>query len=265
MEHIATASPAGRALDLPGDDRRGVRRRVGRRGGRVPDVAGSRARDPGAHPDDARVRGRGGDRVEGREEPRHGPPRDRELHGQPAAPDRLRLADDLRGRGPLLAPAPRQAARRDRPRRRPRGRGPRPAAAAGATSSWSGRRGASRSSTRSFLVATYVAYLVVLLRLPPRPETIEEDEEVPAVSRWALSFTGWKRWAAVGGLFVVGGAIIFVVAEPFLALDAGAGREPRHLAVRLHPVGRAVRLGVPREDLRLRLGAADHARARSRC
>jgi len=68
-----------------------------------------------------------------------------------------------------------------------------------------------------FLIGTYVAYLVVLLRMPPRAETTEEDDEVPAVSRWALSFTGWKRWAAVIGLFVAGGAIIFVVAEPFLA------------------------------------------------
>ena len=68
-----------------------------------------------------------------------------------------------------------------------------------------------------FLIGTYVAYLVVLLRMPPRAETTEEDDEVPAVSRWALSFTGWKRWAAVLGLFVAGGAIIFVVAEPFLA------------------------------------------------
>ncbi|HEY4231742.1 MAG TPA: hypothetical protein VGO79_16370 [Thermoanaerobaculia bacterium] len=66
------------------------------------------------------------------------------------------------------------------------------------------------------LAATYVAYLVVLLRLPPRPETVEEDEEIPAVSRWALSFRGGRRWAAVIGLFVVGGAIIIIVAEPFL-------------------------------------------------
>jgi cation:H+ antiporter len=66
------------------------------------------------------------------------------------------------------------------------------------------------------LTATYVAYLGVLLRLPPRQEMIEEDEEVPAVSRWALSFRGVKRWLAVGGLFVVGGAIIYFVAEPFL-------------------------------------------------
>ena len=66
------------------------------------------------------------------------------------------------------------------------------------------------------LTATYVAYLVVLLRMPPRAETEEEQEEIPAVSRWALSFSGWKRWAAVLGLFVAGGAVIFLVAEPFL-------------------------------------------------
>jgi cation:H+ antiporter len=66
------------------------------------------------------------------------------------------------------------------------------------------------------LTTTYVVYLAILLRLPPREETVEEDEEIPAVSRWALSFSGWKRWAAVLGLFVAGGAIIFIVAEPFL-------------------------------------------------
>jgi cation:H+ antiporter len=67
------------------------------------------------------------------------------------------------------------------------------------------------------LTATYVAYLAVLLRLPARPETEEEAEEIPAVSRWALSFGGWKRWAAVGVLFLAGGALIFIVAEPFLS------------------------------------------------
>ncbi len=66
------------------------------------------------------------------------------------------------------------------------------------------------------LTVTYVVYLFVLLRMPPREDSEEEDEEVPRVSRWALSFSGWKRWAAVLGLFVLGGAVIFVVAEPFL-------------------------------------------------
>jgi cation:H+ antiporter len=68
-----------------------------------------------------------------------------------------------------------------------------------------------------FLIGTYIVYLVVLLRMPPREETEEEDEEIPAVSRWALSFAGWKRWAAVIGLFAAGGVVIFLVAEPFLA------------------------------------------------
>ena len=66
------------------------------------------------------------------------------------------------------------------------------------------------------LTATYVIYLFVLLRMPPREDSEEEDEEIPRVSRWALSFSGWKRWAAVLGLFGLGGVVIFVVAEPFL-------------------------------------------------
>jgi cation:H+ antiporter len=66
------------------------------------------------------------------------------------------------------------------------------------------------------LTSTYVLYLWILLRMPPREEMIEEHEEVPRVSRWALSFRGWKRWAAVGLLFLGGGVIIFLVAEPFL-------------------------------------------------
>ena len=66
------------------------------------------------------------------------------------------------------------------------------------------------------LTSTYVGYLWVLLKMPPRKEMIEEEDEIPRVSRWALSFSGWKRWAAVLGIFAVGGAVIFVVAEPFL-------------------------------------------------
>jgi cation:H+ antiporter len=68
----------------------------------------------------------------------------------------------------------------------------------------------------AILATTYFVYLAILLRMPPREETLEQEEEVPAVSRWALSFRGWKRWLAVGGLFVGGGAVIVLVAEPFL-------------------------------------------------
>src|SRR6476660_7374744 len=62
------------------------------------------------------------------------------------------------------------------------------------------------------LAATYVAYLAVLLRMPRRPECVQEDEEIPRVSRWALSYTGWKRWAAVLSLLAGGGAVIFFIA-----------------------------------------------------
>lgn len=67
------------------------------------------------------------------------------------------------------------------------------------------------------LTSTYVVYLTVLLKLPPREESVEEAEEIPRVSRWALEQKGWKKWGAVLGLLGVGGAMIFLVAEPFLA------------------------------------------------
>ena len=77
---------------------------------------------------------------------------------------------------------------------------------------------ASLSLVDAFVLAsTYVVYLTVLLKLPAREEAIETEEEIPRVSRWALSHQGWKRWAAVLGLLAAGGAIIFLVAEPFLA------------------------------------------------
>jgi cation:H+ antiporter len=68
----------------------------------------------------------------------------------------------------------------------------------------------------AILALTYAAYLGILLRIPPREETLEQDEEIPAVSRWALSFEGGKRWAAVLLLLGAGGAVIFLVARPFL-------------------------------------------------
>jgi len=68
----------------------------------------------------------------------------------------------------------------------------------------------------AILGACYFAYLAILLKLPPRQEDREQDDEVPRVSRWALSFRGAGRWAAVLGLFLGGGVILYFTAHPFL-------------------------------------------------
>jgi cation:H+ antiporter len=64
------------------------------------------------------------------------------------------------------------------------------------------------------LVALYVAYLWVLMRNPPRE--IEAIADAPLVSRWAHGQPGWRQKAAIGGLFGVGGALLYVTAHPFL-------------------------------------------------
>jgi cation:H+ antiporter len=64
------------------------------------------------------------------------------------------------------------------------------------------------------LVAMYVAYLGVLLRVPPHEE--EELADAPVVSRWAYGLGGARRVAAIAGLFLLGGALLYVTAAPFL-------------------------------------------------
>jgi len=64
------------------------------------------------------------------------------------------------------------------------------------------------------LLALYVAYLLVLLRNPPH--NVEEIGDAPRVSQWAYRQRGWRRPAAIGGLFAVGGYLLYVTAHPFL-------------------------------------------------
>jgi cation:H+ antiporter len=64
------------------------------------------------------------------------------------------------------------------------------------------------------LLALYGLYLAALLRHPP--QSVEKVEDAPAVSRWAYAQPGWRRPAAIVGLFVVGGALLFFTAHPFL-------------------------------------------------
>ena len=64
------------------------------------------------------------------------------------------------------------------------------------------------------LLLLYVAYLLVLLRNPPH--SVEEIADAPRVSQWAYRQRGWRRQAAIGGLFAVGGYLLYITAHPFL-------------------------------------------------
>jgi cation:H+ antiporter len=64
------------------------------------------------------------------------------------------------------------------------------------------------------LIALYVLYLWILTRNPPK--VAESLADAPAVSRWAYRQRGWRRQAAIGGLFAVGGLLLYVTAHPFL-------------------------------------------------
>jgi cation:H+ antiporter len=64
------------------------------------------------------------------------------------------------------------------------------------------------------LLAMYGAYLWVLFRNPPHD--IEQLNEAPVVARWAYRQPGWRRPAAIGGLFAVGGLLLFFTTHPFL-------------------------------------------------
>ncbi len=64
------------------------------------------------------------------------------------------------------------------------------------------------------LIGLYVVYLWILMRTPPRE--MESLAEAPAVSRWAYRQPGWRQKAAIGGLFAVGGGLLYVTAHPFL-------------------------------------------------
>ncbi len=77
------------------------------------------------------------------------------------------------------------------------------------------------------LAACYAAYLTALLRVPPREGDVEEVEDLPAVSRWALAQGPGRRGWAIAGIFLVGGAVLAVSAHAFvesmLALAISAG------------------------------------------
>jgi cation:H+ antiporter len=70
-------------------------------------------------------------------------------------------------------------------------------------------------------------YLWALSRLPAKEGEVEELEDLPRVSRWALERGPKKRGWAIAGIFVVGGALLLVSAHSFvesmLAIAVAAG------------------------------------------
>jgi len=65
------------------------------------------------------------------------------------------------------------------------------------------------------LILLYTAYLLILSRMPPEdPETIEDLEAIP---RKIVTAPRMWRIALITGLFLFGGILIYVAAEPFLA------------------------------------------------
>lgn len=66
------------------------------------------------------------------------------------------------------------------------------------------------------LTSFYVAYLWILWKIPPREESQEGLEDLGAVPRKVLSLEPRMRNAAIWGLFLAGGIILFFSAHPFL-------------------------------------------------
>jgi len=76
-------------------------------------------------------------------------------------------------------------------------------------------KGSFGAGDAAVLTAMYGGYLWLLAGHPPH--AVEQAADAPAVSRWALrQQPGWRRRAAIGGLFAAGGALLFVTAHPFL-------------------------------------------------
>ena len=79
---------------------------------------------------------------------------------------------------------------------------------------WVWHKGALGPVDAAVLIAMYAAYLAVLWRLPPERE--EGLADAPAVSRWAYTRPGPWRAITIAGLFLAGGALIYLTAHPFL-------------------------------------------------
>jgi cation:H+ antiporter len=80
--------------------------------------------------------------------------------------------------------------------------------------SWIIVKGTLGLADSAVLLALYVGYLVVVNRIPPKDH--EEIEDVATVSRMVIRLRSLPRVLAIVGLFLVGGAVLFLTARPFL-------------------------------------------------
>src|SRR5262249_39235707 len=79
---------------------------------------------------------------------------------------------------------------------------------------WIVYKGTLDSWDSAVLLGLYVAYLMVLNRIPPRDS--ESAEDVAAVPRAVLKLPTVPRTLATVGLFLAGGLGIYVTVQPFL-------------------------------------------------
>jgi cation:H+ antiporter len=78
---------------------------------------------------------------------------------------------------------------------------------------WKGTLGLVDAAILSFC---YFVYLWALWRLPPHEGEVEELDDLPAVSRWALDKGPGKRAWAIAAIFVFGGGLLLVSAHSFV-------------------------------------------------
>jgi cation:H+ antiporter len=69
------------------------------------------------------------------------------------------------------------------------------------------------------LLLFYAGYLVVVNRIPPKEH--EELKDVGAIPRAVIGMRPVLRWLSIAGLFLAGGATLYLVARPFLVSMIG--------------------------------------------
>ena len=69
------------------------------------------------------------------------------------------------------------------------------------------------------LLALYAAYLVVVNRIPPKEH--EDVADVAAVARYVIGLAPLSRKLAIAGLFLAGGVVLYLTAQPFLTSMIG--------------------------------------------